>query len=211
MGRRIDARVTISMSTFHPFPRLPFELRARIWEMTVEPRVVELRISRRDHGVRSRKSIRHVFSTTPIPPVLQVCQQARNQGLYQRPFAKVCNARGWQYIWINLDIDMVSVGEDGLELYKHVAPLIQLLRFAVELDEVFYLFERHRLRLFTNLKLVHIIALDGLGFWYGSYFAIDWPCDDENVYLIHGADDTEYFSRGEMIKLDKLNDIVDGA
>jgi hypothetical protein len=32
------------MSTFHPFPRLPLELRLAIWEMTVEPREVEVGI-----------------------------------------------------------------------------------------------------------------------------------------------------------------------
>lgn len=32
------------MSTFHPFPQLPLELRLAIWEMTVEPREVEVRI-----------------------------------------------------------------------------------------------------------------------------------------------------------------------
>lgn len=33
-----------TMSTFHPFPRLPIELRLAIWEMTVEPCEVEGRI-----------------------------------------------------------------------------------------------------------------------------------------------------------------------
>jgi hypothetical protein len=32
------------MATFHPFPRLPAELRIQIWEMTVEPRVVDVRL-----------------------------------------------------------------------------------------------------------------------------------------------------------------------
>lgn len=32
------------MSTFHPFPRLPLEIRLAIWEMTVEPREVRVRI-----------------------------------------------------------------------------------------------------------------------------------------------------------------------
>ena len=32
------------MSTFHPFPSLPLELRLAIWELTVEPREVEIRI-----------------------------------------------------------------------------------------------------------------------------------------------------------------------
>ena len=33
-----------TMSTFHPFPRLLLELRLTIWEMTVEPREVEIHI-----------------------------------------------------------------------------------------------------------------------------------------------------------------------
>ncbi|KAF2819905.1 hypothetical protein CC86DRAFT_459947 [Ophiobolus disseminans] len=32
------------MPSFHPFPKLPLELRLAIWEMTVEPREVEVRI-----------------------------------------------------------------------------------------------------------------------------------------------------------------------
>ncbi|KAJ4991799.1 hypothetical protein SVAN01_02649 [Stagonosporopsis vannaccii] len=32
------------MSTFYPFPRLPLELRLAIWDMTIEPREVEVRI-----------------------------------------------------------------------------------------------------------------------------------------------------------------------
>ncbi|AEO60467.1 hypothetical protein MYCTH_2129567 [Thermothelomyces thermophilus ATCC 42464] len=31
-----------TITTFYPLPRLPFEIRARIWELRVEPRIVEV-------------------------------------------------------------------------------------------------------------------------------------------------------------------------
>ncbi|KAF6816771.1 hypothetical protein CPLU01_13753 [Colletotrichum plurivorum] len=46
--------IDTTTSTFYLFPRLPFELRARIWELTVEPRVVELRKSFYEIAARPR-------------------------------------------------------------------------------------------------------------------------------------------------------------
>ncbi|KND87881.1 hypothetical protein TOPH_07527 [Tolypocladium ophioglossoides CBS 100239] len=71
------------MATFYLFPRLPFELRARIWELTVEPRTVEVgfKRSKGTYGL-----VLHVASSTPVSAVLQACHEARNQGLYQQAF-----------------------------------------------------------------------------------------------------------------------------
>ena len=74
-----------NMATFHPFPRLPYELRMQIWEMTVEPRVVNVELTR-------QKPIRQAFyltSSTPVPAVLQSCREARNHGLYRKAFSEV--------------------------------------------------------------------------------------------------------------------------
>ncbi|KAH8161628.1 hypothetical protein CIB48_g6619 [Xylaria polymorpha] len=78
------------MAAFHPFPRLPAELRAQIWEMTVAPRIVEVRITYRasalspDSSSTNTATVPHLVSSTPVPAILQTCQEARNQGLYQR-------------------------------------------------------------------------------------------------------------------------------
>ena len=71
------------MTAFHLFPRLPFELRAQIWQLTAEPRTVEVRV-KKDNGLWGQTL--HVTSSTPAPAVLQVCYEARNQGLYQPAF-----------------------------------------------------------------------------------------------------------------------------
>lgn len=84
-----------STATFHPFSHLPTELRARIWELTVEPRIVEVRVvyhqpdpieikgyepgvQTMDWTVRRSAPIRHLRSSTPAPAQLQACREARN-------------------------------------------------------------------------------------------------------------------------------------
>lgn len=81
-------------ATFHPFPHLPAELRARIWELTVEPRIVEVRVVYHqpslvnvngpergaqtvDWTVKRPPPIRHLRSSTPAPAQLQTCRGAR--------------------------------------------------------------------------------------------------------------------------------------
>ncbi|KAH9871194.1 hypothetical protein J1614_006770 [Plenodomus biglobosus] len=44
LGELVVNQPILDMSTFHPFPKLPLELRLAIWEMTVEAREVEVRI-----------------------------------------------------------------------------------------------------------------------------------------------------------------------
>lgn len=99
------------MATFHPFPRLPFELRAQIWEATVEPRTVEV-------FIRYKDEIPRLVSTTPVPAPLQTCREARNLKLYRQEFSELLlqdqpeykGAVERRYVWLNLDIDTISIG-----------------------------------------------------------------------------------------------------
>ena len=81
---------TTTTPTFHPFPRLSFELRNRIWELTVDPRIVEVSVVTRypkttkselrnvQAGQRSHNSrLRHLRSSTAAPAQLQCCREAR--------------------------------------------------------------------------------------------------------------------------------------
>ncbi|KZL82820.1 hypothetical protein CI238_11923 [Colletotrichum incanum] len=85
---------TATTATFHPFPNLPAELRARIWTLTVEPRIVEVRVVYHqpnpinvkgsepgaqtvDWTVKRPPPIRHLRSSTPAPAQLQTCREAR--------------------------------------------------------------------------------------------------------------------------------------
>jgi hypothetical protein len=63
------------MATFHPFPRLPFELRARIWALTVEPRTVDISVPNNYVFVKTALPV----SSTPVPAPLQACQESRRE------------------------------------------------------------------------------------------------------------------------------------
>ncbi|KAJ4416951.1 hypothetical protein N0V85_002068 [Neurospora sp. IMI 360204] len=84
-------------ASFHHFPHLPWELRSRIWEQTVEPRTVEPRtvevsITYYKKPVTDEMmakynlepsnfpwiSVRRLRSSTPVPAPLHACREARN-------------------------------------------------------------------------------------------------------------------------------------
>ncbi|KAF7556899.1 hypothetical protein G7046_g6169 [Stylonectria norvegica] len=169
------------MSTFHPFPLLPFELRARIWEMTVEPRTVEIRFTR---DRITWGNVLYVTSSTPVPGVMQTCHEARNLGLYQRAFSSGDEPR---YVWVNFEADMISIGNSDYCIIKPEQLLIRRLRFEDESTDGhagFFHFHSKELRDFCNLTEIHVICQDGLLDWQDAWECVYWPCPDENVRFI---------------------------
>lgn len=179
------------MATFHPFPRLPSELRARIWELTVEPRTVDLRVKHRHTIIPGDTPVPYLVSSTPVPAALQTCQEARNQGLYQQAFSEIAgpDGAGRRYVWVNLEIDMVSIGTSLFANYKPVAPVIQRLKFEREnSSEFFYHSEVQELRDFVNVKEIHVVCADGMRAWHLATEEHYWPCGEENVFMIDPHD-----------------------
>jgi hypothetical protein len=170
------------MAAFHLFPHLPFELRARIWELTVEPRTVDVR-EKREYG--SWGKLLHVISSTPVPAVLQACHEARNQGLYQQAF-NISSVVERRYVWVNFEIDMISIGAhtwfDTFEPAERL--LFRRLTFERENDESFFHFQSHKLREFSNLEEIHVICVDGLMAWQDAWECCPWPCPKENLRFI---------------------------
>jgi hypothetical protein len=176
------------MSTFHPFPRLPLELRNQIWRCTAEPRTVEVRIERRWPD-------RHRFfiSPTPVPGPLQCCREARDelQGLYQRNFFEVDTQQGIErrYVWLNLDIDMVDIGTSEFRYFKSIASTIKRLKFEREnSNEAFYNTEKRELVDFTNVEEIHVVCADGFWQWGGALYDHAWPCADDKLVFFDPMD-----------------------
>jgi len=139
-----------SMATFYPFPRLSAPLRARIWGMTVKPRAVDVRVVQKRipflPDVPSTYSglVSYLVSDTPGPATLQACREARNLGLYQKSFSEVLVSKGVErrYVWVDLDIDIISIGTTLFENYLPVASTIHQLKFGREHSyDSFYHFE----------------------------------------------------------------------
>lgn len=187
------------MSTFHPFPRLPIELRIQIWRMTVEPRTVEIRVGGfykdlapqvKDEPA-DRQYVQYLVNTTPVPAPLQTCREARNLGLYQRSMSELSDLTGdeKQYVWLNLDIDLIYFGGSGLAKFNQVAPSVQRLKLVREItEEWFYQEGTSELRHFVNLKEVHIVCKDGMQEWHGVTRDHYWPCGPENLIFIDPHD-----------------------
>ncbi|TIC91577.1 hypothetical protein CH35J_011000 [Colletotrichum higginsianum] len=134
-------------ATFHPFSRLPAELRARIWELTVEPRIVEVRANNDVEGSESvikwLPRMRYLCSLTPAPAQLHTCREAREHltkcpdSVYRfdKAFSELATipSEGGplqeRYVWFNFDNDMLSVGRTDLHEFQAVAYQIRRLRF----------------------------------------------------------------------------------
>ncbi|KAI1079782.1 hypothetical protein F5B20DRAFT_542403 [Whalleya microplaca] len=194
------------MSTFHPFPRLPIELRVCIWALAVEPRVVEVRVVP-DNSLKVQKLI----SPTPVPAILQTCQEARNLGLYRQAFSEVTDTKvnaaagaESRYAWLNLDIDMVSIGKTSFEAFAPVALAIKRLRFEREnSNEYFYHREVRELQDWVNTEEIHVVCEDGMEAWHGASYEHFWPCALENLWFFD-PDDGRMMESSEMEReLDK--------
>ncbi|KAF2003788.1 hypothetical protein P154DRAFT_379813, partial [Amniculicola lignicola CBS 123094] len=182
------------MNTFYPFPRLPYELRMQIWEMTVEPRTIHVRAKKFEWKVSSATWGQNapspdLFSPTPAPAVLHVCREARNHGLYQMGFSEILNSDGpgIQYIWVNWEIDMIDIGPTDLGYFKAIANSFQLLMFERDFEtEYFFYSEGHEVAEFKNLREIHVMCTElcGLYNWIGVFEGGHyWPCGRENMYF----------------------------
>ncbi|KAL3470357.1 hypothetical protein BJX99DRAFT_251271 [Aspergillus californicus] len=166
--------------TFHQFPRFPFDIRVRIWELAVEPRTIEVRI-KKEYGTRGE--VLGVTTSTPVPAILHACQEARNQALYQAVNFHPANAP--RCIWLNFAIDMISIGDtyfDDIESSTQV--LIRRLRFERRNDESFFHVDSQELRNFSNAEQIHVICKDGPLAWQKAWECLDWPCPKQNLRFI---------------------------
>ncbi|KAK8048201.1 hypothetical protein PG994_009931 [Apiospora phragmitis] len=141
------------MSTFHPFHRLPLELRLSIWSMATEPRLVIVGASYYGYGVFGAAQ-----TPSPPPPLLGVCHEARSfllQSYYTKAFE---NPDSGQYQYVNFAADTVQLVQRALGAYPREAPWIQRLSIDARDSESFYYKRQFHLREdMTGLKQVTII------------------------------------------------------
>ncbi|KAF3073975.1 hypothetical protein CFAM422_003484 [Trichoderma lentiforme] len=152
------------MSIFYPFPRLPLELRIRIWNSTAFPR---------RYG---EFGLQYTATSTPCPPVVQVCQESRRHAPYQRTFTTGAEPR---YIWVNFETDMICNDDshNALKLAPHEQD-IQRLRFSID-DELAYKYLSicgdQEFKNFTNIKEIHIAVDREI-----AGFSVDFLADTVN-------------------------------
>ncbi|KFA52357.1 hypothetical protein S40293_09693 [Stachybotrys chartarum IBT 40293] len=142
---RPKTMITTTTATFHPFPALPFDFRARTWELTVESRIVETV----DWTAHRLPPMRHLSSSTAAPAQLQTCREARehltthldDEYRYEKAFFEITTTpydgfdpvpkddlQQERYVWLNFDNDMVAIGDTDLSNFRAVAHQVCRLR-----------------------------------------------------------------------------------
>ncbi|OBT79925.1 hypothetical protein VF21_01562 [Pseudogymnoascus sp. 05NY08] len=168
------------------FSSLPPEIRALIWKATVEPRTVEVRL------LPLGTITRHLVSPTPVPAPLQTCREARNLGLYARAFAEVeaaaCpDGKEPRYVWLNLEIDIISLGPTRFGWFEAVAGSIRRLQIERENTRETFA-ELVEVCQFENAEEIYIVCADGMEIWHRVAEDHFWPCELENVIFIDPFD-----------------------
>jgi hypothetical protein len=137
--------------------------------------------------------VRHLVSPTPVPAPLQTCREARNLGLYAQAFAEVeaaaCPDGGAEprYVWVNLEIDIISLGPTRLSQFKAVAPSIRRLR--IERENTRKTFgELVEVCEFENAEEIYILCANGMEVWHRVAEDCFWPCEMEKVVFIDSFD-----------------------
>lgn len=98
------------MATFHPFPRLPAELRLAIWEFTVEPRRLDLAFATPEKD--------NLFSSNPTdairpPAAAHACHEAREHlaKIYSKVSFSNSSAVSQPRFWFNASIDAIIIDQ----------------------------------------------------------------------------------------------------
>lgn len=179
------------MDTFHPFPRLPYDIRALIWKSAVGPRVVQLsahyekRLTRPHHQhCQHTWEIEYLLSTTPVPALLHTCRESRHQNLYEKMF--YLDASEPRHIWVNFKLDIIDVGYgSNLDILKHNGSRVRRLKFEADNYEEHWFHSASRdLVWFKNMVEYHVVAGGGVGAWWGAWEDFTWTCKRENLKFI---------------------------
>ncbi|KAG8410221.1 hypothetical protein J3458_018256 [Metarhizium acridum] len=208
---RIEATATSdkSMDAFHPFPRLPYEIRAIIWALAVEPRTVDVRAisgSRLPRGflysADPREEGKDPYVPVFPPAILHTCREARQQNIYQKVFySHSTNQPEERYTWINYDTDMIDIGLGYLETIQHIGSAIRRLRLNRENSEFWFWTESKDLEKFPNVVEYHLVAEDNLESWCDAWDDFNWSCEKQSLKFI----DKE---TGQVMDPDEIDDMM---
>lgn len=189
--------------TFHPFPRFPTELRLRVWEMTVEPRTVELCCIHKTPPGSQPNTVK-ICSPTAPPATLHACLESRIH-LFSMYSQVPLKNRWWkcmedvkehmwrgidvttqQYVFLNWEIDTISIGTQSLHCFESIALSVKTLQLERESgNEYWDRWESQKLLDFKCVEAVHVVAAPGqdVECWHGTSEDIPWPCGPENVFI----------------------------
>lgn len=189
------------LTTFPALPRLPAELRLKIWYFVCSPRDVEIVCEKGITTSRIRRQVARAFtSTTPTPIATRICHESRTEALQRyQPMFRTENRSVYTYICFEndniklADYDIQYLGQYELENIRmmkvHVKDCVSFVHHNME-----YILQM------KNLKELEIIVDEattdeefarGWGRWYPEICAKefeeeqrthpDWDCPNITI------------------------------
>lgn len=199
-------------TTFHPFPRLPLELRIQIWASAFDDdRVVK---------VRWAYSSGIYWSPTPAPAVTRACHESRKYCSYEQSFIfqkPFISDNRLHFIWVNYDHDILQMlgSTMSLNMAQARSEIFRIRRLRIEIgtetepDDDGYQAEFfcHNYSLqFRELPLLQgcdVLVRDRLSNWGSFIDETYWGvCPKSNVRIVDAK-------TGEWIDIDSAGPYVD--
>ncbi|KAK3338439.1 hypothetical protein B0H65DRAFT_323191 [Neurospora tetraspora] len=192
--------------TFHPFPRLPAELRLQVWEQSLDyRREVDVRVKSR--GLSKKLFDVKILSRTPTPTILHTCQEGRYSRLYQQAFSDIPrqtveNERS--YVWVNWDCDTIKIGKTDFVWYSRGRSWasIQYLHFSTY---SLLNWDVEALKRCVSLKRVVVICKSGRYSWRRAFPGCPTSCNIELTAGV-GPDGIQNLDGDEDTLVDKACD-----
>ncbi|KAH7626174.1 hypothetical protein B0T09DRAFT_272639 [Sordaria sp. MPI-SDFR-AT-0083] len=172
-----------------------------IWEFTIQPREVDLRVgSRRIQG----KLRKHLLSRTRVPAILQVCQESQYLGLYKQAFTNIplrTPDLQLKYFWVNWELDTLAVNTTDLYYLRHEIIQNSVQRLDIDRTRLYPGFIQH-LQAFIKLKKRYLHGPVTSGRFLRVFRKNPLPCCQRNI-IIHNTDRWGTFN---SIELDEIWD-----
>jgi hypothetical protein len=148
---------------FHPFTRLPKELRSQIWKLASVPRTLTIK----KHFSRDDENSQYLFTVEGIPAVMHVCQESRFEAPYTPAFSL---GSGQRYIWVNFKSDTIMMPDYVLRHVK-AEERAQIRRAIFEVDSIanFMYFDWEDMSDMRGLEDLEIISAGNLLVWVTEF------------------------------------------
>lgn len=118
----------------------------------------------------------------PVPTAFHTCRESRSAVVsnYERAFTY---GAGERYIWVNFDLDIISIDDTYFERLEPEALRIRQLMFSRDITEEFVEDEIDTMAMFSNAQEIIVECNANVWHWYDYDKTRKWPCPKEIIWF----------------------------
>lgn len=183
---------SIAATTFHCFPRLPFDLRRIIWGLAVSPRTITCAGGPKvplpgdtsaylEDPWEGAHWTMYGYGTTPPPPLLQACSESRSVAISDRLYsaalwpAWVRIPQSPRYTWVNYEVDTIQL-PTYLLIFLAEEDKMQIRRAVLDggdnwkgADFFTHIYIEYDMIYMQSLQELRILTGDNVGEWRNAF------------------------------------------